>query len=192
VIRHRWRPAWRAGHLRAGAGLAQIPQQCRPGRHRGCRSEPRIRSRRSGQPMPQAPRFSPNSPFSVMKRVAFGEADFFSKFCSPRWLAPPRRPQVRNHQALCGFRFSPFRALSHLARQPRTSSTSPEALSHGRCPDSLSWLTAARDRPTPNRTSSAPPAHMVNEHPPDDASTAGRRSSSASTESSRRPNPLYE
>lgn len=71
------------------------------------------------------------------KRVQCGEPNVFSKFSPPRSLAPPRGAQPAKGQALRVFRFSLFHRPFPLACQTRASSTSPQALPHGLCPDSL-------------------------------------------------------
>jgi hypothetical protein len=62
--------------------------------------------------------------------------------------ATGQRPTIR-----C-LRFSRFRPLPRLARQPHTSSVSPEAVYHRLGPISLSLLTAAVNRATAGRTTS--------------------------------------
>jgi hypothetical protein len=69
--------------------------------------------------------------------VLGGEANVLSKLSPPSSLTVASRPQLCNCEGLRGFRFSLFRPLFLLAAQRRASSTLPEVVSHGLCPDSL-------------------------------------------------------
>jgi hypothetical protein len=74
---------------------------------------------------------------SISCDVAPEEPKGFSNFSPCSSLAAAVRLQLGERQGLRAFRFSLILLQFSLAGQTRASSTLPEAVSHGLCPDSL-------------------------------------------------------
>ena len=87
----------------------------------------------------------------------------FLELLAASFVNAARGSQVCKRLGFRGFRFSLFRAPFPLGRRSCAFSTPPEAVSLCLCTDSLSWLTGAHDRPTPDPTTSTLSAYIVDE-----------------------------